>query len=84
MQKGALLASLKKGKPGFAALDVFEQEPVSREDPLLQMQNVLCTPHLGYVELNSYEIYFSAAFNNLISFAAGLPQNILNPEVLGN
>jgi len=82
VQKGALLAALHNGRPGFAALDVFEKEPISPEDPLLKLSNVLCTPHLGYVELNSYESYFSAAFNNVIAFCSGSPVNILNPEVL--
>ena len=82
VQKGALLAALHNGRPGFAALDVFEKEPISPEDPLLRLSNVLCTPHLGYVELNSYESYFSAAFNNVIAFCSGSPVNILNPEVL--
>lgn len=80
---GALLESLRNGRPGFAALDVFEQEPVvDRLDPLLQMPNVLCTPHLGYVERDSYELYFGQAFANVLSFAAGRPQQIANPEVL--
>lgn len=80
---GALLESLRHGRPGFAALDVYEQEPVvDRLDPLLQMPNVLCTPHLGYVERDSYELYFGQAFANAVSFAAGQPQQIANPEVL--
>ncbi|WP_379084130.1 D-2-hydroxyacid dehydrogenase family protein [Pedobacter sp. UC225_65] len=83
IEKGALLKALKKGRPGFAGIDVFEQEPIY--DPkfeLLQLPNVVCTPHLGYVELNSYELYFNKAFENVINFINGLPSNIANPEVL--
>lgn len=83
IEKDALLNALKMGRPGFAALDVYEQEPVLEKDyPLLQMPNVLCTPHLGYVEQNSYELYFSKAFSNVVEFAKGNPVNIANPEVL--
>ena len=68
---GALAAGLRAGHPGFAALDVFEQEPLAADDPLLQWENVLATPHLGYVEKHSYEKYFCAAFQNVLDFAAG-------------
>lgn len=80
---GALASALKKGHPGFAAVDVYEQEPVYDPDyELLQMPNVICTPHLGYVEQNSYELYFEKAFENVIHYASGKPANIVNPEVL--
>jgi len=82
IKEGALLEALQSGRPGFAALDVFEKEPISPEDPLLKMPNVICTPHLGYVEKNSYELYFSSAFQNIISFSSGSPENVLNPEAL--
>jgi len=79
---GALLAALQAGRPGFAALDVFENEPLPPDAALLRMDNVLATPHLGYVEQDSYEKYFRAAFENVVNFAAGRPSAILNPEVL--
>ncbi|MCC3160790.1 D-2-hydroxyacid dehydrogenase family protein [Hymenobacter sp. 15J16-1T3B] len=83
LQPGALLAALQAGRPGFAALDVYEQEPlVDPADPLLQLPNVLCTPHLGYVERGSYELYFGQAFDNVVAFAAGRPQQLANPGVL--
>jgi D-3-phosphoglycerate dehydrogenase / 2-oxoglutarate reductase len=82
VESGALEAALPQGRPGFAALDVFENEPLPKESPLLRMDNVLATPHLGYVEKNSYEIYFDAAFRNVIDFANGTPKNVLNPEAL--
>ncbi|MBL8157137.1 MAG: D-2-hydroxyacid dehydrogenase family protein [Anaerolineae bacterium] len=81
IQPGALESALTAGRPGFAAVDVYETEPVT-DHPLLHMENVVCTPHLGYVEKDSYEIYFSAAFDQVNAFVAGEPINILNPEVL--
>ncbi|MES2757409.1 MAG: D-2-hydroxyacid dehydrogenase family protein [Pseudomonadota bacterium] len=81
--EGALEAALKLGRPGSAALDVFTSEPLAPESPLLRMPTVLATPHLGYVERDSYELYFEAAFRNVVNFAEGKPSGILNPEVLG-
>ena len=81
VETGALEAALHLGHPGFAALDVFETEPVAKQNPLLQMENVLATPHLGYVEETSYELYFRAAFENILDFANGNPSNVLNPQV---
>ena len=83
IEKGALLKCLKIGKPTFAGLDVYEEEPVFDKDfDLLKLPNVLCTPHLGYVERNGYEIYFKKAFENALNFIHGNPVNIANPEVL--
>lgn len=78
---GVLEAALKAGRPGFAAVDVYESEPVT-DHPLLHMDNVICTPHLGYVEKDNYELFFNAAFDQLLAFAAGNPINVVNPEVL--
>ena len=70
IEPGALLRALQQGRPGFAAVDVFEQEPLPASDPLLQLPNVVATPHLGYVEQKGYELYFSAALRNVLTFAA--------------
>lgn len=83
VEPGALQRALTEGRPGRAALDVFEQEPIY--DPThwaLTMPNVLCTPHLGYVERRGYEYYFGVAFQNVVDFFNGQPQNLRNPEVL--
>ena len=80
--EGALESALLAGCPGQAALDVFEQEPLAPDSPLLRMDNVLATPHLGYVEKDGYELYFGAAFRNIVDFANGAPKNVLNPEAL--
>jgi D-3-phosphoglycerate dehydrogenase len=81
---GALEAALKKGRPGFAAVDVYEDEPVvGGNHPLLKMPNVICTPHLGYVEKSTYDAYYGAAIDGIVGFAAGKPVNVLNPEALG-
>jgi D-3-phosphoglycerate dehydrogenase / 2-oxoglutarate reductase len=81
---GALVAALQKGRPGFAAVDVFEEEPVvGAKHPLLQMSNVLCTPHLGYAERDSYEALYALAVDQLLAFADGKPINVVNPEAVG-
>lgn len=80
--EGALAAALQRGRPGMAALDVFESEPLAPDAALLRIPTVLATPHLGYVEQDSYELYFRAAFENIVNFAAGNPTHILNPGVL--
>lgn len=77
---GALEAALAQGRPGFAALDVYENEPLAPTSPLLRMENVLATPHLGYVEKDSYEIYFASAFQNILDFANGTPKNVLQSK----
>jgi D-3-phosphoglycerate dehydrogenase len=77
----ALENALRRGRPGFAAVDVYESEPVlGASHPLLSMDNVVCTPHLGYVEKDTYETYFGTAFDNILAFAAGRPVNVVNPE----
>ena len=80
VEDGALETALQQRVPGFAALDVFESEPLDTRSSLLRMDNVVATPHLGYVEKNSYELYFSAAFNNIVAFANGTPTNVLKPQ----
>ena len=80
--EGALEAALHQGRPGFAALDVFETEPLPPDAPLLRIPTVLATPHIGFVEKDSYELYFRAAFQNILDFANGSPRNVLNPEAL--
>jgi D-3-phosphoglycerate dehydrogenase / 2-oxoglutarate reductase len=81
--EGALVAALQQGRPGLAAIDVYESEPVlGGNHPLLKMDNVVCTPHLGYVEQGTYESYFGAAIDHILAYAEGKPINVLNPEVL--
>ncbi|WP_020202510.1 D-2-hydroxyacid dehydrogenase family protein [Cupriavidus sp. WS] len=80
---GALVAALRAGRPGFAAVDAYEQEPVlGAAHPLLQLDNALCTPHIGFVERDNYEAYFGTAFDNINSFFAGAPKNLVNPRAL--
>jgi D-3-phosphoglycerate dehydrogenase len=81
--KDALVAALKAGRPGRAAIDVYEDEPVlNASHPLIGMDNVVCTPHLGYVEESTYEAYYSAAVEQIQAFIAGKPINVANPDVL--
>jgi D-3-phosphoglycerate dehydrogenase len=83
IEPGALVSALKAGRPGRAAVDVYEQEPVTDgRHPLLAMDNVVCTPHLGYVTREEYELQFSDIFDQVVAFAAGSPINVVNPEVL--
>lgn len=83
IQEGALETALASGQPGMAAIDVYGHEPVyDKNHPLLSMSNVVCTPHLGYVEQKGYELYFSKAFENIVAYANGQPSNIANSEVL--
>jgi D-3-phosphoglycerate dehydrogenase / 2-oxoglutarate reductase len=82
--EGALEAALDKGHPGFAAVDVYEAEPVlGAQHPLVRHPRALCTPHIGFVERDNYERYFGIAFDNLNAFASGQVQNLVNPEVFG-
>jgi len=78
----ALVAALNRGRPGMAAVDVFESEPILQGHALLRLENCICTPHLGYVEQDSYELYFGAAFDNVVNFIRGEPTNVLNPAAL--
>ncbi len=77
-----LIQSLNRGRPGLAAVDVFESEPILQGTALLRLENCICTPHIGYVEKESYELYFGAAFDNVVNFIRGTPSNIVNPGAL--
>ena len=83
VEQGALVAALRSGRPGLAAVDVYESEPLRDiEDPLLRMPNVVCTPHIGYVTRDEWEVQFADVFDQITSFAAGTPANVVNPDVL--
>jgi D-3-phosphoglycerate dehydrogenase len=83
IEPGALVAALRAGRPGYAAVDVFEDEPVRDPDlPLLQFDKVVATPHIGYVTREEYETQFIDIFDQIVAFAAGRPINVVNPEVL--
>ena len=82
IEEGALVSALNRGRPGLAAVDVFESEPILQGHPLLRLENAVCTPHIGYVEHDSYELYFGAAFQNVVNFIDGKPSNIVNPDAL--
>ncbi len=83
IQPGALVEALKKGRPGMAAVDVYEEEPVrDTKHPLLNMKNVICTPHIGYVTREEYEVQFTDIFNQVVAFCQGAPINVINPDVL--
>jgi D-3-phosphoglycerate dehydrogenase / 2-oxoglutarate reductase len=82
IEEGALVSALNRGRPGMAAVDVFESEPILQGHPLLRLENAICTPHVGYVEQSSYELYFEAAFKNILNFMSGSPTHIVNPEAL--
>jgi D-3-phosphoglycerate dehydrogenase len=80
---GALVDALRKGRPGMAAVDVYEKEPLRDvNDPLLTMPNVVCTPHIGYVTRDEYELQFTDIFDQIVDYTAGKPSNVVNPEVL--
>ncbi|MEQ1772342.1 MAG: D-2-hydroxyacid dehydrogenase family protein [Burkholderiales bacterium] len=84
IEEGALAAALAKGRPGFAAVDVYEDEPVTgATHPLQKLNNALCTPHLGYAERSSYESMYATAIEQLLAFADGKPVDVANPEVAG-
>jgi D-3-phosphoglycerate dehydrogenase len=82
--EGALVAALRNGRPGFAAVDVYEEEPVvGANHPLLKMKNALCTPHLGYDEQDNYERMYAGAVDRLLAYAGGKPIDVLNPDAMG-
>ena len=80
---GALLAALQAGRPGMAAVDVYEEEPVrDRDYALFALDNVVCTPHIGYVTRDEYELQFTDIFDQILAYAAGKPINVVNPQAL--
>jgi D-3-phosphoglycerate dehydrogenase len=82
VEHDALIAALNRGRPGMAAVDVFESEPILQGHALLRLENCICTPHIGYVEQDTYELYFGAAFDNVVNFIQGTPTNVVNPAAL--
>jgi D-3-phosphoglycerate dehydrogenase len=83
IEPGALVAALRNGRPGMAAVDVYEEEPVlDAHHPLLAMDNVVCTPHIGYVTRDEYEVQFADVFDQIVAYAAGTPIDVVNPRVL--
>lgn len=85
IEPGALVAALQAGRPGMAAVDVYEEEPLrDTSHPLLNMDNVVATPHIGYVTKEEYDTQFSDIFDQIVAYADGAPINVVNPEVLGN
>ena len=84
IEPNALVNALRAGRPGMAAVDVYEKEPLrDTADPLLTMDNVVCTPHIGYVTRDEYELQFSDIFEQITAYAAGAPINVVNPDVMG-
>jgi D-3-phosphoglycerate dehydrogenase len=83
IEPGALVAALRAGRPGMAAVDVYEQEPLTDPaDPLLTLPNVVCTPHIGYVTRDEYDLQFTEIFEQIQAFAGGTPTNVVNPAVV--
>ena len=82
LDENALVNALSHNRPGMVAIDVYESEPILQGYSLLRMENVICTPHIGYVERESYELYFTAAFQNILAFDAGDTSSVANPEAL--
>jgi len=83
IEPNALAAALRAGRPGMAAVDVYESEPLlDRSQPLLTLENVVCTPHIGYVTRDEYQIQFADIFDQINAFSDGTPINVVNPEVL--
>jgi D-3-phosphoglycerate dehydrogenase / 2-oxoglutarate reductase len=81
IQPDALLAALRQGRPGFAAVDVYEEEPVAPDHPFLAMRNVLCTPHSAWAEWDNFELYFREAYEQIVAFEHGRPLRLANPAV---
>jgi D-3-phosphoglycerate dehydrogenase len=83
IEPGALVQALRNGRPGMAAVDVYEEEPMRDvHHPLCAMPNVVCTPHIGYVTREEYELQFSDIFDQILAYAAGKPINVVNPAAL--
>jgi len=83
IEEGALADALQAGRPGFAAVDVYEDEPIVNADhPLLKLDNALCTPHLGFVTAETYEVHYNLAVEQILSYVEGKPIHVANPEVL--
>ncbi|CAF1678024.1 unnamed protein product, partial [Adineta ricciae] len=83
IQPNALVDALRTGRPGMAAVDVYENEPLTdTNNPLLNMDNVICTPHIGYVSTDEYEIQFTDIFEQILAYAQGTPIHVVNPQVL--
>ena len=83
IEAGALVSALQAGRPGMAGVDVYEHEPLlDTDDPLLAMDNVVCTPHIGYVKREEYDLQFAEIFDQIVAYAAGAPINVVNPAVL--
>ena len=83
IERGALMSALCAGRPAMAAVDVYGEEPLTnRDDPLLTMDKVICTPHIGYVMRDEYELQFADIFDQVVAYAAGSPINVINPDVL--
>ena len=84
IEPNALVNALRSGRPGMAAVDVYEKEPLrDTGDPLLTMNNVICTPHIGYVSRDEYEIQFTDIFDQIVAYAEGKPTNVVNPDAIG-
>jgi D-3-phosphoglycerate dehydrogenase len=85
VQPGALVAALEAGRPGMAAVDVYETEPLlDATNRLISLPNIVCTPHIGYVTRDEYETQFTDIFEQVVAYAAGTPTNVVNPEVLAH
>ena len=83
IEAGALVSALRAGSPGMAAVDVYDAEPLTNpNDPLLTMDNVICTPHIGYVTRDEYELQFTDVFDQIVAYASGNPINVVNPDAL--
>jgi D-3-phosphoglycerate dehydrogenase len=85
IEPGAMVAALRAGRPGMAAVDVYEEEPLrDPNDPLLRLSNVVCTPHIGYVTVDEWEVQFAEIYDQILAYAAGMPINVVNPDVLAH